>query len=205
LEASTRVFAVKGYAGATNDEIAEAAGVSASVYFRHFRTKGELFREALVQPFVDSLTVFTERWRRSWTDPVDEEQMMRDFITDVYDNLAAHPEALRALVTTGNVLDERSSDEVAQLLNGIFDRFHEMGQREADRRGWFPGDDMELNSRLITAMLAGAVAYRDWLLPTGRNRISRRKLVEHMSNLMLYGLRLGPPPADDDARPPTIG
>ena len=38
---------ISSYAGATNDEIAEAAGVSASVYFRHFRTKGELFREAL--------------------------------------------------------------------------------------------------------------------------------------------------------------
>jgi hypothetical protein len=52
---------------------------------------------------------------------------------------------------------------------------------------------MELNSRLLVAMLTFAVAHRQWFLPTGRNRLSREKLINHMTKLMLYGLRLAPP------------
>jgi hypothetical protein len=53
---------------------------------------------------------------------------------------------------------------------------------------------MDLNSRLLVGMITSTVAHRNWFLPTGRDRLSRERLVVHMSNLMLYGLRLEPPP-----------
>lgn len=49
-----------------------------------------------------------------------------------------------------------------------------MGEKEADRRAWFSGEGM----------------------PAGRNRISRERLITHITNLVLYGLRLGPPDLD---------
>ena len=42
-------------------------------------------------------------------------------------------------------------------------------------------------------MVTATVAYRRWFLPTGRHRISRERLITHMTNLVLYGLRLAPP------------
>lgn len=47
LEAATQVFADRGYAGATTDQIARAAGISQPYVVRMFGTKETLFLEAL--------------------------------------------------------------------------------------------------------------------------------------------------------------
>lgn len=47
LEAALRLFAEKGYAAATNAEIARAAGVTAAALYYYFPNKEELFRAAV--------------------------------------------------------------------------------------------------------------------------------------------------------------
>jgi AcrR family transcriptional regulator len=193
IDAAVRQFAANGYAKTTTDDIAEAAGVSLSVLFRHFPAKADLFRDALLQPFVESLRAFTAHWEQSFVDPVDEEQVMRLVISDLYDHLHAHQDALNALLSADHSVDPTTATEVHALFDQIFSQLASMGQREAQRRGWFPGEPMDLNSRLLVAMLTSAVAHRQWFLPTGRNRLSRERLVNHMTQLMLYGIRLAPP------------
>lgn len=200
-DASGRIFRTKGFAQATIDEIADAAGVSLSVVFRHFPSKGDLFREALVTPFVESLHIFTEAWNRTFLEPADEEQVMRELITDLYDGLRAHEEAVVGLLTAEESLDPATAQEIEQLFNHIFNQLREMGEQEAERRTWFTGEGMDLNARLLVGMVTATVAYRRWFLPAGRNRISRERLIRHMTNLMLYGLRLGP--MGTDAQPPA--
>lgn len=43
LDTAARLFAVRGYAGATTSEIAKAAGVTEPIIYRHFPSKRELF------------------------------------------------------------------------------------------------------------------------------------------------------------------
>jgi AcrR family transcriptional regulator len=192
VDAAVRQFGANGYANTTTDEIAEIAGVSLSVLFRHFPAKADLFREALLQPFVESLRAFTAHWEHSFIEPVDEQEVMRLVISDLYDHLHAHSEALTALLGA-DAINPQTASEVHILFDQIFGQLAAMGQREAERRGWFPGEPMELNSRLLVAMLTSTVAHRQWFLPTGRNRLSREKLINHMTQLMLYGIRLSPP------------
>lgn len=193
LEAAEREFAIKGYARSTTDEIADAAGVSLSVLFRHFPAKSDLFREAVMQPFVESLRVFTEQWEQSFVDHLDEKEVMRLVISDLYDHFRAHEFALAALLAEEHTVDAETTAEVKVFLDQVFTKLAQLGQREAERRGWFSGEEMELNSRLLIAMMTSTVANRRWFLPGGRKRISRDKLINHMTNLMLYGLRLAPP------------
>jgi len=47
LEAALNVFARKGYNGARTKEIAQEAGISETLVFRHFGSKENLYREAL--------------------------------------------------------------------------------------------------------------------------------------------------------------
>jgi AcrR family transcriptional regulator len=49
LEAAAEVFAARGYEGARVEQIAEAAGISAGLIYRHFDGKRELFEELLRQ------------------------------------------------------------------------------------------------------------------------------------------------------------
>jgi AcrR family transcriptional regulator len=193
LAAAEREFSRKGYAKTTTDDIAEAAGVSLSVLFRHYPAKADLFRDALLRPFLESLRAFTHHWEHTFIDPVDEREVMRLFITDFYDHLSSHREALTALLAAEHALDDQIAEEVHGQFDLIFRQFAQMGEQEAQRRGWFPGEPMELNSRILVALITATVAHRQWFLPTGRKRLSREGLVNHISELMLYGLRLAPP------------
>src|SRR5213592_4252364 len=47
FDAAGRVFAERGYLGASIDRIAAAAGVSAPIIYRHFGSKKELYIEVL--------------------------------------------------------------------------------------------------------------------------------------------------------------
>jgi hypothetical protein len=110
----------------------------------------------------------------------------------VYDDLLDHQFALAALLAEESTLDSETAAEIKGLLDQVFTRLAQLGQQEAERRGWFSGAEMELTSRLRRDAFLdrGEPAV---VLPSGRRRISREKLINHMTNLMLYGLRLGPP------------
>lgn len=204
LDAGARVFREQGFQRATTDQIAEVADVSMSVLFRHFPTKGDLFREAIMQPFIDSLSAFTITWQESFADPVNEAQIMRRIVAEFYDSLRGHEDAVAALSRADGSLDENTADEIAGLFDQCFAHMRAMGQAEADRRAWFSGEEMELNSRLLVALVTSCVSHRRWFLPTGRHRLSRERIVDHIANLMLYGLRLGPR-EQNDIGPPQAG
>src|SRR5690606_28715789 len=51
LDSARRLFAARGYAGASTREIAADAGVNEALIFRHFGNKVGLFRAAVVEPF----------------------------------------------------------------------------------------------------------------------------------------------------------
>jgi AcrR family transcriptional regulator len=206
LAAAEREFSLKGYAKTTTDDIADSAGVSLSVLFRHYPAKADLFRDAVMQPFLESLRAFTEHWEQTCVNPVGEREVMRLFISDFYDHLQGHQEALTALLAAEHTVDDRVTAEVHQRFDQIFGQCARMGQQEAHRRGWFPGEPMELNSRILVALITATVAHRQWFLPTGRRRLSREKLVNHITQLMLYGLRLAPPDHDPDlpSAPTTV-
>jgi AcrR family transcriptional regulator len=63
LEHGDRVFAEKGYAGATVDDVIGAAGTSRATFYRYFQSKEDLFRELSQECFEEMRSVvrsFTE-------------------------------------------------------------------------------------------------------------------------------------------------
>lgn len=55
LELARSTFVASGYHATTTRAIAEAAGISETLVLKHFRSKEELFRAAVVQPFFELL------------------------------------------------------------------------------------------------------------------------------------------------------
>lgn len=51
LDAALKLFADKGFSGTKTREIAELAGISETLIFQHFKTKEDLYREAVKQLF----------------------------------------------------------------------------------------------------------------------------------------------------------
>jgi len=192
LDAAGPVFRHKGFALATMDDIAAEAGVAVSVIYRQYGTKSELFQEAVLQPFVDFVHEFSTAWQKQREEPWTEQRLMREFIADLYDNLRDHKDALIGLIAANGTLDARTEKEMDKLLRRMYADVKEMGAAEAQRRGWFPAENMEVTVRLVVAMVTAVAAF-DRMFLTGR-RLSRERLIDHMTALALYGLRLEPWP-----------
>jgi Bacterial regulatory proteins, tetR family len=56
------LFDQRGYERVSTREIAERAGVTQAAVFRHFGTKGDLYIEAVCQPFYGFVTGYLRRW-----------------------------------------------------------------------------------------------------------------------------------------------
>ena len=74
LAAARDLFSRQDYRRTTTREIAEAAGVSEYLLFRHFGSKAGLFREALVSPFTTFVESFSQTWQAVVPEETDEEQ-----------------------------------------------------------------------------------------------------------------------------------
>jgi AcrR family transcriptional regulator len=185
-------FTTKGYSATTMKEISDHAGIVPSVLYKHFPSKVELLREAVLHPFLRFLDDFAAEWQEQAPRPGAGRKLILDFISDLYENLLEHRGALITLVAAQHELEEDIQAQVVRALRRMFMELREIGELEATSRDRFPAVDIELSIRIIVAMVAGSTVFEDLLLPP-RSAVSREKLFAHMADLMTWGLRREPP------------
>lgn len=76
LDTAAKLFAAKGYAGATTSELAEAAGVTEPIIYRHFDSKRDLFVALIERSGAQTI----ERWERHLEDAPDPGERLRRLI-----------------------------------------------------------------------------------------------------------------------------
>jgi AcrR family transcriptional regulator len=194
LTAAEKEFARKGYVHTTTDDIAAAAGVTRSVMYRHFPSKSDLFREAVLTPFLE----FLRDYRAVWEGQLDErwpaERVMRTMVSLLYDSMRDHRDAVLGLVSAQTALQPEVAAEVDRLFDEFFADMLVIGTDTAAPVGWIPLDEnLELSVRMVLAMVTAAAVLDPVFLPKGRKRPTRDQIIDRLSALALYGLRLGPP------------
>ena len=122
------LFSRQDYRSTTTREIAEAAGVSEYLLFRHFGSKAGLFREALVLPFTTFVDGFGQTWQAVIPEETDEEELSRHFVGQLYDVLVEHRGLLLTLVAS----DGLSEDEIEDA--GIADIRRALTRARPDQR-----------------------------------------------------------------------
>ena len=110
-QAATEVFAERGYRGASIDEIARRAGVSAPVVYDHFSSKRELHRRLLERHFADLRAV----WRDNLGGGDPPERRIARAFDAWFAYVESHPYASRMLFreTSGDPEVEAIHREVA--------------------------------------------------------------------------------------------
>lgn len=182
------VFAAKGYAGATSRDLARAAGVSESVMYRHFGSKSGLFTEAVLAPFLRFLESFSDTSARYLAQPLDNETMMRLFVSELVDQLTVHRRALRTFLAAAEDLDEDQKQRFYGAFDEVMVRLGEVVSAEgALRRREQRVLGSEMNVRATVGMVLSLVVLDDWLLPPGARRPSRDQLVEHLCVILMHG------------------
>ncbi len=121
LEAASQMFAERGYLGASIDRIAEAAGISAPVIYRHFGSKKELYIE-LLQASGAALLAATTREEGYET----VEDLLRENVRAFFSFVEEHPAAWRILfldpapdpkiAETQRLIQEAATKRLAQVV-----------------------------------------------------------------------------------------
>lgn len=184
LDAARDLFARRDYRSTTTREIAEAAGVSEYLLFRHFGSKAGLFREALVTPFTSFLDEFRTTWQAVVPEETDEEELSRQFVGQLYDVLVEHQGLLLTLVAADGLSEE---DIEAAGIADIRRALSVLGQISAEGmslRG-LQSAQPDLPAHSTVAMIVGMVALRSTFF--GNSPPSREAIVDELVQAILHG------------------
>lgn len=184
LEAARELFARQDYRATTTREIAQAAGVTEPLLFRHFGSKAALFREALVTPFTEFVDEFVTTWRSLDLEQTGEEELARHFVGRLYDVFVGH----QGLLVTLMASDGLGDDEAEQA--GIADVRHAitlLGQISAEGMNLrsIGSAHPNLPAHSTVAMIAGMAALRSTYF--GSRPPSRKVIVEELTQASLHG------------------
>lgn len=184
LDAARELFARRDYRTTTTREIAEAAGVTEYLLFRHFGSKAGLFREALVLPFTDFVDDFGKTWQAVIPDKTTEEELTRQFVGQLYDVLVEHRGLLLTLVASDGLSDDEiESAGIADIRRALT----LLGQISAEGmrlRGMHSGQP-DLPAHSTVAMIVGMVALRATFF--GNRPPPREAIVNELVQAILHG------------------
>ncbi|MCB2047022.1 MAG: helix-turn-helix transcriptional regulator [Novosphingobium sp.] len=156
-----QLFAERGYAGATTQEIARNADVSETLLFRHFGGKAKLYDAVVSAPFLKIMETFHDDQREAMESSA-EGPNSRKQIGELFDFFEDNREVFSALVLGSAAFD----GNVPVRLEGIEDTFRlatdEISQAYA-RKGIEPPFDINIAVRLSFGMAASAVLLRSLL------------------------------------------
>ncbi len=178
------MFARQDYRRTTTREIAEAAGVSEYLVFRHFGSKAGLFREALVLPFTDVVDEFGKTWQTVVPEETDEKQLATQFVGELYDVLVRHRGLLLTLVASDGLSEEEIESagiaDIRRMLK-ILGRISAEGMLIRGMQSSHP----DLPAHSTVAMIVGMVALRSTFY--GPEAPSREAIVDELVQAILHG------------------
>jgi AcrR family transcriptional regulator len=188
LAAAQASFATRGYSGTTTREIAESAGVSEALIFRHFESKRKLFEEAILDPFHEFVAEYVDTWRAQLESPLPTSALIRQFVAGLYQLLREHRGLIMILAAADAfdrdpLVDGNGDSELSRHLDVVADILG----AEAIPRGLF-GLDVPVTVRTIVSMVIGMTVLEEWLLPTGSEAVASELLVDGMVDQALYGV-----------------
>ncbi|MGV0643238.1 TetR/AcrR family transcriptional regulator [Mycolicibacterium sp. XJ2546] len=184
LDAARELFARRDYRTTTTREIAEAAGVTEYLLFRHFGSKAGLFREALVLPFTNFVDDFGKTWQTVIPDKTTEEELTRQFVGELYDVLVEHRGLLLTLVASDGLSDDEVESAGIADIRRALTLLGEISAEGMQLRG-MRSRQPDLPAHSTVAMIVGMVALRSTFF--GNRPPSREAIVDELVQAILHG------------------
>lgn len=189
LDAARDLFAERGFKGTSTRDIAERAGVSEVMIFRHFGTKANLFQESVVEPFTSFMQRYIDDYHSREHGKLSPEEEGRALYTGLFEVLRAEREALLALMAARQFddLPDTASAEVEVAFSQVLALIEEVVATEAEERH-FTDFDLVPTVRVMFSMVLSAALHGDWM-GMGRT-VSYDRVLDTMTQLTVRGLRV---------------
>lgn len=160
-DAALQLFAERGYAGATTQEIARKADVSETLLFRHFGGKANLYDAVVSAPFLKIMESFGEEQQQARAQGI-EAPDTRKQIGELFDFFEQNRQVFSALVLGSSASNGNEPVRLAGL-EATFEQAANEISAAYSRAGKAPPFDLDIAGRLIFGMVAAAVLLRPLL------------------------------------------
>lgn len=183
---AAELFSQKGFRGTTTKEIADCAGVSEAIIFRHFATKDDLYRAILDYKVKQT----TERMKENLNEAASRKDDTAYFGSLAYDMLEFHSKDqtfMRLLLFSaleGHDLSEIFFHSTAREIKNQIRRY--IKQRIAD--GAFRRIDPALAARAFVGMVLNQAQVRN-IFRDDDLRFSNRQMADRFVDIFLNGIR----------------
>lgn len=192
LGAAVALFGERGYAGTSTRDIAERAGVTEPMVFRHFGSKANLFQEAAVTPFVEFMDRYIADYRAREHGRLSAADEGRRLFEGLFHALREQREPLLALMSAGRFgqVSEDVVEQIRQAFVRVITLFEEVVASEAEQRG-FTTPDLPAAVRVMFSMVLSSALHDDWMALPGQPDDQDRMLAA-MTRMSVQGLGAGP-------------
>jgi AcrR family transcriptional regulator len=170
VAAALECFAERGYTGATTKEIARRADVDEAVLFRTFPSKRSLYEAAVVHPFDAFIARYTERWVDAPAPIGTPQEVLRQFVEELYDIVREH-RALFAAMAGG--------DHLLEGVQPALDRLEEMGKLIA--RTYDLDFDAHVAVRVAATTVVAVAMTGDQLFAPG---VGRQRILDEVVRML---------------------
>jgi AcrR family transcriptional regulator len=184
LDAARTLFARQDYRSTTTREIAQAAGVTEHLLFRHFGSKAALFREALVLPFTSFVDEFGRTWQSVVPEETDEDDLARHFVGQLYDVFVEHQGLLLTLMASEALGEEEKAEAGIAHIRRALTVLGQISAEGMHLRG-MRSNHPDLPAHSTVAMIAGMAALRSTYF--GARQPSREVIVDELVQAVLHG------------------
>jgi AcrR family transcriptional regulator len=187
LDAAREVFALRGFRGARTKEIADKAGVSEALLYRHFGSKAGLFEEAILEPVNSFVGEFVERWRTEWDQSRPFHETVGAFMEGMYDLMREHRSAVLALLAAEAFEDEMNGQTDHKPLFGMLKDLEEVASVESKSRHFDP--DPALTTRVAVTLAVAMGLLEDFLFgPSDSPHVTREAIITEMTMMVTTGI-----------------
>jgi AcrR family transcriptional regulator len=189
LDAARDLFAERGFKGTSTRDIADRAGVSEVMIFRHFGSKANLFQEAVVEPFTSFMQDYIADYHSREHGKLSPEEEGRALYSGLFKVLRTERDALLALMAARQFddLPDTASAEVEAAFGQVMALLEEVVATEAEERH-ITDFDLVPTVRVMFSMVLAAALHGDWL-GIGRT-VSYDRILDSMTQLTVRGLRV---------------
>lgn len=186
LEAAKEMFSTHGYDYSSTKRIAERAGVAEALLFRHFGSKAQLFRAAIVEPMAAVLQQYSDQWS-GYDRPHMVEHPVNEFIETFYGTLTDRRGSALALTAASNYSDDVVEDAGAPLAD-VLQAIERVVVQEAAAFG-YEGLNPPVTARVGVGSVLAAAVFRNWLFAGKPEPGADRRMISELESLLIHGVR----------------
>jgi AcrR family transcriptional regulator len=186
LDAALQVFTDHGFALAKTRDIADVAGVSEPVIFRHFESKSRLFELVVLQSVSEFMQEFADRFESSFNRrPHDPTLPVAEFVRGLYDLLYEKRKIMRVYLSAASLGEVEGIPAGDDLLGRLLRGFEPIGVEEF---GFLklPDIDIPVSVRAAFGMVMSLAVYGDTMFPSNRHP-GRDRILAECTRLLVDG------------------